>query len=123
MFRTEIGLSKELSFGNENEAMSHNDSHSSSSMSVTSCLSNLNSPSSSKSLDSDSYCTSSRRSSYSRLNHLLMDYRLFLSDSLEGVSTFFSEEPNGSSEHYEYLCYNVRMLMLLYFSHGYFKNE
>ena len=53
LFRTEIGLSNELSFGNENEAMSCNDSHSASISVASSCLSNLDSLSSSKSLDSD----------------------------------------------------------------------
>ena len=109
-FRTEIGLSKELSFGNENEAMSCNDSHSASISVASSCLSNLDSLSSSKSLDSDLYCTSSRRSSYSSTNsrissssshsnsivELLIDdlsSTYFSSDSLEGMSTF-SQEPN-----------------------------
>ena len=111
LFRTKIGLSKELSFGNENASMSCNDSHSSSiSVASSSCLSNLDSLSWSKSLDSDLYCTSSRRSSYSGTNskissssshsnsmvkslidELFSTY--FSSHSLESMSTF-SQEPN-----------------------------
>ena len=112
LFRTQLGLSRELSFGNENDAMSCNDSHSSSSISIaSSCLSNLDSlSSSSKSVETDLHCTSSRTSSYcstssrissssshsnsmveSLIDELSSSY--FSSHSLEGMSTF-SQEPN-----------------------------